>query len=281
MKRVYRINLTSGAAAAAALFCVPWAARAADTVAVISADAPYYQEAYAAFSSAFGGGEELLDASAPGFKPPEDARYAVAFGARAAALQYPPGTSLVYALAPITSPNPHWHQVSMAPQPARALAAYRKLQPGLRRLAVFWAVYPGQEYLDDLREAGDKAGIEIVSARLKSPDSIPERLRGLLGKIDAFWLMPDPALITQSSLMVFSSFSCANSIPFYAPTFSLVQAGAAAAFSHDFSDAGAAAAGAITSIRAGEKVPHIIYTGKSRLIVNGALIEKCRWPLKR
>lgn len=281
MKNGYRKTCTLNALAAAALLCAPGAARAAETVVVISADSPYYREAYAAFSAALGEEAEVIDASSPGFRLPEDILYAVAFGAKAAALRYPSGTRLVYALAPVTPHGANWHQISMMPHPDRAIAAYKGIQPGLRRLAVFWAVYPGPEYISSLREAGDKAGVDIISVQIKSPDSIPARLRQLLGEADAFWLMPDPVLITQSSLLVFSSFSCANGIPFYAPTFSLLQAGASAAYAPDFSDAGAAAAGAILSMRGGGKEPRIIYTGRSRLMVNEALIEKCRLPLKK
>lgn len=266
--------------AAAALLCAR-PARAGETAVVISADSSHYMEAYRAFNAALGERIEFLDASVPGVRLPDDIHYAAAFGARAVALRYPPGTKLVYALAPVTPHGAQWHQVSMVPQPGRALAAYRGLQPGLKRLAVFWAAYPGADYIEELRVAGEKAGIEIISARLKSPDSIPERLRHLLGKMDAFWLMPDPVLITRSSLMVLASFSCANSLPFYAPTYSLLETGAAATFSPDFSEAGAAAAGAIAALRAGREVPRIIYTDSSRLSVNKELIEKCRWPLKK
>ncbi len=267
-------------AAAALLLALPCCLSAGDTAAVLSGDSAHYLEAYGAFYTAFSGSAELLDASKPGFRLPDDIRYAAAFGAKAAALHYPPGTHLVYALAPVSAPGLHWHQVSMAPGPAPALAAFRGLQPGLRRLAVFWAVYPGEDYLEALRQAGETAGIEIISARLKSPDSIPERLRRLLGKMDAFWLLPDPVLITESSLRLFASFSCSNAVPFYAPTRGLVPAGASASFSPDFKDAGAAAASVLAAVKAGERVPHIVYPGNARLVVNEALIEKCHWPLK-
>lgn len=280
MKNGY-FKLKRAAAAAAALLVLPCCLAAGETAAVLSGDSAHYLEAYGAFHNAFPGNAELLDASKPGFHLPEDIRYAAAFGAKAAALHYPPGTQLVYALAPVSAPGRHWHQVSLAPAPGPALEAFRGLQPGLRRLAVFWAAYPGEDYLDDLRAAGETFGIEIISARLKSPDSIPERLRRLLGKMDAFWLLPDPGLITESSLRVLASFSCANAVPFYAPTRGLLPAGASASFAPDFRDAGAEAARVLAAIKAGERVPHIVYPGSSRLVVNEALIGKCRWPLKR
>jgi len=278
MKEAYFIRKI---APAAALLLLPCCLAAGETAAVLSGESAHYLEAYGAFHTAFAGQADLLDASKPGFRLPDDIRYAAAFGARAAALRYPPGTRLVYALAPVLAPRAHWHQVSLAPAPLPALEAFRGLQPGLRRLAVFWAAYPGEDYLEALREAGETAGIEIISARLKSADSIPERLRRLLGKMDAFWLLPDPVLITESSLRVFASFSCANAVPFYAPTRGLLPAGASASFSPDFRDAGAEAARVLAAIKAGERVQHVVYPASSRLVVNEALVEKCRWPLKR
>lgn len=254
---------------------------AADLAAVVSSDSGPYAEAYAAFKAALDIPCDFYDASRPGFTPPEEISYAVAFGARAAAAEYPPGTRLVYALAPVTGSGRAWHEISMLPPPAEAIAAYKGLQPGLKRLAVFWAAYPGEPYLSELRKAAETAGVKIVPVKLKSPDSFPERLRSLQGRMDAFWLMPDPVLITRTSLMVLADFSCANSIPFYAPTYGLALNGATASFAPSFSEAGAAAARAVASLYRGGKQPRIIYTEKSLLRVNGELALKCRWPVIR
>ncbi|MBI5743909.1 MAG: hypothetical protein HY952_05115, partial [Elusimicrobia bacterium] len=173
-----------------------------------------------------------------------------------------------------------WHEISMLPTPDAAVAAYLKLQPGLRRLAIFWTAYPGERYLEELRQAGKAAGLEIISARLRGPDAFPERLRYLLSRMDAFWLMPDPALITQSSLLVLANFSCANSIPFYAPTRALVASGATASFAPDFKAAGAAAARGIALMRSGQQLPAVTYVENPQLQLNTELTEKCRWPIK-
>ena len=269
------------AAAAALLFFAPGELAAADMAAVVSSNAGPYTEAYSAFKTAMVLPMDFYDVSKPGFAPPEDIKYAVAFGAKAAAVEYPPATHLVYALAPVAGRGRGWHEISMLPAPAAAIEAYKGLQPDLKRLAVFWAVYPGEKYLEDLAAAGNKAGVQIVSAKLKDPDFFPERLRHLLGKMDAFWLMPDPVLITKNSLMVLSSFSCANSIPFYAPTSALVLNGASASFAPDFAEAGVEAAKAITNIYRGGQQPRVTYPEKSTLRVNTDLVDKCRWPFTR
>jgi hypothetical protein len=253
---------------------------AGEVAAILSSDSGHYSAAYAAFKAGPSGRADLLDASSPDFYIPADVKYVAAFGVKAAALRYPPGTHLVYALAPVEG-RAHSHEISMAPRPAEALAAYKKLQPGLKRLAVFWTAYPGEDYINELRAAGAGAGVEIISAQLKSPDSLPERLRRLMGKMDAFWLMPDPALITQPSFMVLSAFSCANSVPFYAPTYALAQGGGTASFAPDFAEAGAAAGRAVAVLVSGGQLPRVIYPENVELRVNENLIGKCKWPIVR
>jgi ABC-type uncharacterized transport system substrate-binding protein len=271
------ILLFAALQSAGALLAGP--AAAGDIAAFLSAESGPYTEAYQGFKAALGQPCDMYDASTPGVAPPDDLRYAVAFGARAAALDYPPGTHLVHALTPVTGNGPGWHEICMVPEPAAAIAAYRSVQPKLRRLAVFWAAYPGEKYMDALREAGEAAGVEIVSARLRGPDYLPERLRRLMGKMDAFWLMPDPALITRSSIMVLANFACANSTPFYAPTYALVLDGATLSFAPGFTETGAAAAQAILVMHRGGSLPAVTYVPNPVLRVNEALAAKCGWPI--
>jgi len=273
-------GLSEAAAACALLLCAAPPAAAGDLAAVISSGAGPYAEAYAAFKAGLSSPADLYDASSPQFSAPEEARLLVTFGARATAARYRDGIHGVYALTPVTARGRGWHQISMVPRPAQALAAFGGLQPGLKRLAVFWAAYPGEDYMEELRAAGEAAGIEIISAKLKTADSLPERLRRLMGRMDAFWLMPDPVLITQASLMVLANFSCANAVPFYAPTYALVQNGATASFAPDFAEAGAAAALAAEELRAGRRLPPVLYPQNTRLHLNRELLDKCRWPLE-
>ena len=256
-------------------------AEASDLAAVVSSPSGPYAEALAGFKAAMDIPFDSYDSSKPGFIPPEDLKFVVAFGVRAAALDYPPGTHLVYALAPITARHPDWHEISMLPEPGEAMAAYLALQPSLKRLAVFWYKYPDERYIAELGRAGASIGIDVIPVKIKSPDFFPERLRSLMGKIDAFWLMPDPALINASSLLVLANFSCANAIPFYAPTYALVQNGASASFSADFVAAGAAAARAITTIHNGGDQPRMGYPDRPAMRVNKDLADKCRWPFAK
>jgi len=271
----------SALAAGLLVFCAGVRTDAADITVVLPSNSGPYAEAYTGFTAAMPNPFDLIDLSRPGAAPPEEAHYAAAFGAKAAAAEYPPGTHLVYALTPVTGRGRLWHEISMAPEPAAALAAYKGLQPGLRRLAVFWTAYPGEEYMADLSRAGRQAGVQIISARLKGPDSFPDRLRRLMGSMDAFWLMPDPALITQASIMVLASFSCANAIPFYAPTAALLSSGATASYAPEFTEAGAAAARALLVMYNGGRLPPVTYVEKITLRINREMNGKCNWPVNK
>jgi len=266
---------------AGGLLLCPAVSRGGDLAAVLSSNSGPYAEAYAAFKAELGLPVDLYDLSKTGTEAPQEQVYAAVFGAKAAALGYPAGSHIVYALTPVTIRSRLWNEISMVPAPEPAIAAYKGLQPGLKRLAVFWTAYPGEQYLSDLKEAGKKAGIEVISSKLKSPDSFPDRLRRLMGSMDAFWLMPDPALITQSSIMVLASFSCDNSIPFYAPTSALVTSGATASYAPEFQEAGAAAARILLQMRNGTRVQQVTYVNKVSLRVNADAAEKCRWPINR
>lgn len=266
------------ALAAAAAGLLRGAALAADLAVVAASQSGPYTEAMDGFRKAIGQSFDFYDASRQEALP-EDAHYLVLFGAKAAAGDYPPGTHVVYALAPLGGHRrPGWHEVSMLPAPEQAVSAYKALQPGLKRLAVFWSAYPGEGYLDELERAGVKLGVKIIRSRVKDPDFFPERLRSLVGKMDAFWIMPDPVLINQSSLMVLTNFSCANSVPFYAPTYALVLNGASASFSPDFYESGAAAARVIRAMEGGTDVPAVTYPDNAQLKVNATLAPKCGWP---
>ncbi len=275
-------KLTGGWPAALALpILLAGPALGGEISAVLSSGSGPYAEAYASFKTGLALPHGTYDASAADFVPPENSAYFAAFGARAAAADYPPGSRGVYVLAPSTVRRRGWQHISMVPSPAGAVAGFLALQPGLKRLAVFWAAYPGEHYMEELRDAGRRAGVDIISAKLRSTDAFPERLRGLLGRMDAFWLMPDPALITAHSLMVLASFACGNSVPFYAPTAALVQNGATASLAPDFAQSGAAAAEAARAFLRGEDLPEVLFVENPRLRLNAELIAKCRWPVKR
>ncbi|KAF0124523.1 MAG: ABC transporter substrate-binding protein [Elusimicrobia bacterium] len=272
-----------GLLAALCLLCAaPAAAR--DVAAVLAKGTGPYFETYLAFQRAMGRPVTPFDLSEDE-KPrlPSGLKVAVSFGSKAAALKYPAGTTVVFTLAPgyIPGGGAKYRSVATLPDPALALPAYKRLQPGLRRLTVFHLKGSMGPYLMKISSSATGAGVEVNPVSLSSPDEFPEKLREMTGRADAFWLLSDPPLINRESMMILSKFSCSNRIPFYAPTAGLLRLGATAAFGPDFGGIGGAAAAAVKKALAGEELPEVTYVENPGMSVNLEAAEKCGFPLAK
>ena len=260
----------------------PAAGYAQEAAAVLSKGSGLYFETYLAFQKTLGRPVTAFDLSEKKPNLPQDLRAVVAFGSRAADFEYPSGVKVIYLLAPgyaARSSGGRFSAVSALPEPAQALETYKKLQPGLKRLAVFLAKPSRSAYIGELAAAARPLGVEIIPVGLGGPGEFPDKLRALAGKIDAFWLLPEPALINKTSLMILAEFSCSNKLPFFAPSGGLSEFGAAAAFAPDFSEEGSAAAAALEQALSGHALPETIYVARSELTLNEPFIKKCGLPV--
>lgn len=241
-----------------------------------SAPGPY-QTAFNAFAAGFGRAFTTvrLPRGAPAGGPPP--RVVVAFGSEAALLGHPSGAVLIVCVAPGTTDRLGHRgpvvSVSMKPLPEKLLSEMKRLQPGLKRLAVLTR---GRErYVAELRRAGAAAGVEIVQARVTRPEELPDALRTLLPrKADAVWLAPDPRLVTPESFQTILQFSADNRLPFYAPTRGLAAAGATASVSISPEETGRLAADLARRSLDGERLPARVYPDRTKLIVNASAARK-------
>lgn len=256
------------------LISIP-AARDESAAAVLTAGSGAYRDAFSAFQEEYGGKVAAYDLSISTAAPREEV--IVAFGAKAAILDYPGTALLVYCMAPAIISHPARRgrtvSISMVPDPVQALQTILKLQPGIRRLAVFQASGAFDRYLEALSAAGKRLDLEILPARVRSGDDIPAELRRLLRDMDAFWLLPDPQLVNIANFTTLRYFSRANRIPFYAPTPGLAKKGATAAVYNSFGEMGRTAAKAAKEWEEGdpvlwypEKISYSINTAESGYI---------------
>jgi len=249
------------------------ALRAQEILAVVSSSPGPYQDAFEGFTAALGRKVEVVRLPRRPSAAGSRTRVVVAFGSEAAALPYPKDAIVISCLAPGLAEREanvgSLVHLVMRPAPEELLAALRRLQPGLRRLAVLSHVLARERYLADLKAAGAARGVDIIEVALKGPRSVPDALRALLpSKADALWLAPDPALVTAETFQTILQFSWDNRLPFYAPTRGLAAAGAPAAVAAGARETGRHAA--LLALRAlkGEALPEVIYAENARLTVN-------------
>jgi hypothetical protein len=268
--------------AAAALLCPAAPAAAQQEAAVLAKGSGPYFESYLAFQRELGRPVTPFDLSKGKPRFSGDLRAVAAFGIVKFRGFGSEGVTVVWALAPGYFPHtafPRAVRVSSLPEPGKALAAFRQLQPGLKRLAVLRHLHQPNNYIEQLNAAGRAAGVEIIDAPISLPGEFPKKLRGLLGKADALWLFPAPDLINKTSLAVLAEFSCANKVPFYAPSAGLVTFGATAAYAPGFSETGAAAAKALQAVLDGKEVPAMVFA-EAALTVNARTAAGCGLSLR-
>lgn len=266
--------------AAAALLAPCGTARAGDeVVAVLSSAGGAYMEAFSSFQAEYGAAVPVFDASAEAPRLPAGARTVVAFGGKAASLKYPPGLALVYAIAPgafvSAERGGRTVKIAMLPEFRLVLSRLKAIQPGLDRLTAFWMSPGFADYAQSFVETGAAVGIRVTPVRVKRQEDLPAMLRGGLKDMQAFWLPPDPLLISPETLLIFREFSWNNGIPMYASTKGLAREGATASVGISFAESGAAAARAAKALGAGTPVPAIVFPTRIELTLNAAAARKC------
>lgn len=259
---------------------------AQEVVAVLSSELGPYREA-------FEGLQEALGHSVPSIPltegPPRislETRVVVAFGGKAAQWSYPDRIVLIYGMAPGTTLGLRDRKgfsigVNILPRAATILTRLKEMQPNLKRLAVLWSSKSIEEYLREIQKASESIGVEILSERLNSPGELPDRLRGLFGKINAFWLLPDPPLVNSQTLSILKEYSWSNDIPFYAPTAGFVQQGATASISSSFREIGRAAGMAARKALEGDLTQGTVYPEREEVTVSRKAAEAAGFQIPR
>lgn len=275
------------AAAALLFFSAARAAAEEDLVAVLSSGSGAYMEAFSAFQAAYGAGVRYYDASKKKPVITPAARTVVAFGSKAASQDYPSQVNVVYCMAPGYIINPKGREgrtvkIRIIPGFGLILSKFKEIQPSLKRLRVFSMLPEFSADAEELRKLGAARDIQISLVKVLNLDELPGLLRAGLNDMDAFWLPPDPLLISHDSLRILRDFSWGNSIPFYASSKGLAREGAAAAVGMSFAHIGSAAAGAVRAIQAGESPAQFDFPDQAELTLNISAARKCgvEFPVK-
>lgn len=123
--------------------------------------------------------------------------------------------------------------------PAEAqFKAYESLLPGLKTVGVIYNAENSGELIRDATATAARMGKQLVAVAVGSQKEVPEALRGMLGKVDALWMIPDDVVVTTDSFKYFLVTTLENGMPFFAASEIFVEAGALAALSPDYVDMG-------------------------------------------
>jgi putative ABC transport system substrate-binding protein len=135
------------------------------------------------------------------------------------------------------------------------LTMYKSLLPALRVIGVIYDPEKTGPLVKEAGEVAEKFGLRFLATAVASQTEVPAALRGLLGKVDALWMLPDDTVITPESLTFFLLTAFKHNLPVLTISDAFVEAGALAALSADYTDMGRQACQLSREIESGQRRP--------------------------
>ena len=135
------------------------------------------------------------------------------------------------------------------------LAMYKLLLPTLRVIGVIYDPEKTGALVKEAGEVAERFGLRFLATPVASQTEVPAALRGLLGKVDALWMLPDDTVITPESLTFFLLTAFKQNLPVLTISDAFVEAGALAALSADYTDVGRQACQLSREIESGQRRP--------------------------
>lgn len=161
----------------------------------------------------------------------------------------------------IMVPNPHKYGlkgeniagISLDIPIRTQFALYKSLRPTLKTIGV---IYDPEKTGAMIKEAGmvaERLGLRLLASPVSSQKAVPAALRGLLGKIDALWMVPDDTVVTPESFRFLLLAAFENNLPFMTVSEIFVEAGALASLSPDYADVGRQGCQVVKEIESGRR----------------------------
>ncbi len=149
----------------------------------------------------------------------------------------------------------HVYGVSNELHPLMQLTHFRHIFPDLKNIGVLYSREFNEQWLDLSKDAAKKAGVVIVSRVVQDIDQSREALKKLLPDIDAFWLIPDPMIISgKKNLLELIHICTTSKIPVFSYNDLYAKYGATLIVSADDSTIGRQAAVIAEDLLSGREI---------------------------
>jgi len=260
------------------LALAPIQAFGSEVVAVLSSDLTAYQKAWDGFAEEFGRQVPLQNLAKGEPVIPPEARLIIALGGKAAMYPYPPHKAVVYLMAPgvlvpTAGRKAPLTEIDMTPSAPAVIRQLKELQPALARLGILVISSSRDEFDAEMRQEGQKLGVNVSVRKLETLEELPDTLRSLKPQVDALWIPPDPFLLTPQGFRTLAEFSRSNGIPLYVPSVQLLEQGATGAVVASFKEIGRRAATVAKGILAGAPEKSRVYPERFQTVVNAAAVR--------
>lgn len=168
--------------------------------------------------------------------------------------------------------------VALAVPPQRQFRALLDVVPTIKRVGVVYN--PSDETSNRLialaQESAQKLGLELVTAHATTKEGVPEALKTLRGKAEAFWLVPDPVCASPEPLGHILAFANDQRLPLIAFSDAFVRRGALIGLGVDFTEQGGLAGEQVLQILNGTPPEELPLLTPRRLLTTYNLAQARR-----
>nr|HID59968.1 ABC transporter substrate-binding protein [Desulfobacterales bacterium] len=128
--------------------------------------------------------------------------------------------------------------VSMSILPERQLITFKEALPKLETVGLLYDPKRTGYFVKKARDAARKVDIQLIAEEVYTPRDVPSLIKGMKGRIDAFWMLPDITVATPQTVEFLLLFSLETSIPILTFSKKYVELGALMSIGIDAFDVG-------------------------------------------
>ena len=166
--------------------------------------------------------------------------------------------------------------VGMTIPPAKYLALLEKLDLPEMKVGILYNPAKSGHTVKSIQQAARTMGLEIVAREVHTPKEVPELVLRMKDSVTAFWMLPDPTVVTPETVEFLLLFSQQYSVPVVAFAGKYVDMGALLSLDIDSFDQGMQAGEIANEILHGAAVSELptVDARKAVLKVNRKVARK-------
>jgi putative ABC transport system substrate-binding protein len=169
--------------------------------------------------------------------------------------------------------------VNMDILPETYLRNMASLFPDSKKIGLIYSKRFTGQFVKEALALCRPLGFEVITREVTHPNEVSGTIESLRGKIDVFWMLPDPTVVTPETFDSILLFSFQNKVPVFSFSSKYVKMGALASLSADPAGMGSQT-GALIANKSGNGIAVQMHPKKVLLYVNRKIAEKFGIQLK-
>mgnify|MGYP001147208145 CR=1 FL=1 len=135
------------------------------------------------------------------------------------------------------------------------LYTLKSIVPKVSKVGVIYNPKKTGNLIIEAKKAADEFGFALIASKADTKEDIPRALRAFAEGIDAYWMVPDPTLVTPEGFSIVLNYTFEKKVPFLAYSKAMVDRGALVSLAPNYASIGSQACSVANQIIQGATTP--------------------------